>query len=122
VHVLEDHLGVAAAVLVAEDVRAAAEGTPGVAFGTAIIDCWRWAAAVGSVLPMTMKTWQRSFRAPELNHFLPLRTYSSPRRSMRRPMLLASEEPTSGSVMQKAERISPSSSGASQSRFTASDP
>ena len=37
-------------------------------------------------------------------------------------MLVASEEATSGSVIEKAERISPSSSGASQSRFTVSDP
>ena len=41
---------------------------------------------------------------------------------MRRPMLVASEEATSGSVIEKAERISPSSSGASQSRFTVSEP
>ena len=91
-------------------------------FGTTIIDCWRWRDALGSVLPITISTLQRSARAPELNHFVPLSTYSSPSRSMRRPMLVASEEATSGSVIEKAERISPSSSGASQSRFTVSDP
>ena len=41
---------------------------------------------------------------------------------MRRPMLVASDEATAGSVIEKAERISPSSSGASQSRLTFSDP
>ena len=71
---------------------------------------------------MTMKTLQRSARAPEVNHFLPLSTYSSPSRSMRRPMLVASDEATSGSVIENAERISPSSSGASQSRLTFSEP
>jgi hypothetical protein len=34
-------------------------------------------------------------------------TYSSPWRSMRVQMLVASDEATSGSVMAKAERISP---------------
>ena len=57
-----------------------------------------------------------------MNHFLPLSTYSSPSRSMRRPMLVASDEATSGSVIENAERISPSSSGASQSRLTFSEP
>ena len=37
-------------------------------------------------------------------------------------MLVASDEATSGSVMQKAERISPASSGSSQSCFCASVP
>jgi hypothetical protein len=37
-------------------------------------------------------------------------------------MLVASEEAESGSVMEKAERISPSSSGASHLSLMASDP
>src|SRR5690606_20716461 len=49
----------------------------------------------------------------EMNHLRPVITYSSPSRSMRVPMLRASEEATSGSVMAKAERISPSSNGCS---------
>ena len=71
---------------------------------------------------MTMSTLQRGRSAPDENHFVPLRTYSSPSRSMRRPMFVASDEATSGSVIENAERISPSSSGASQSRLTFSDP
>ena len=53
---------------------------------------------------------------------MPLRTYSSPSRSMRSPMLVASDDATWGSVIENAERISPSSSGASQSRLTVSEP
>src|SRR5581483_4044962 len=41
---------------------------------------------------------------------------------MRVEMFVASEEATSGSVIEKAERISPSSSGSSQSRFCCSVP
>ena len=79
--------------------------------GTTIIDCCRWRGAFGLVLPITMSTLQRDRSAPEENHFLPLRTYSSPSRSMRRLMFVASDEATSGSVIENAERISPSSSG-----------
>ncbi len=45
----------------------------------------------------------------------PLITYSSPSRRIDSWMLVASEEATSGSVMAKAERILPSSSGTSHS-------
>jgi hypothetical protein len=41
---------------------------------------------------------------------------------MRLSMLVASEEATRGSVMAKQERIFPSSSGSSHSRFCASVP
>ena len=69
-----------------------------------------------------MSTRQRARSAPDENHLRPLRTYSSPSRVMRRPMLVASDEATSGSVIEKAERISPSSNGASHSRLTVSEP
>ena len=49
-------------------------------------------------------------------------TYSSPSRSIRVPMLVASDEATSGSVIAKADRISPSSSGVSHSSFCAGEP
>ena len=49
-----------------------------------------------------------------MNHLRPLSTYSSPWRSMRSWMLVASDDATAGSVMAKHERISPSSSGCSQ--------
>ena len=89
---------------------------------TAIIDCCRWRGASGFVLPITMSSLQRGRIAPDENHFVPLSTYSSPSRSMRSPMLVASDDATWGSVIENAERISPSSSGASQSRLTVSDP
>ena len=96
--------------------------TPFASFGTTIIDCCRCRAALGSVLPMTMSTLQRGRNPPDENHFVPLRTYSLPSRSMRSPMFVASDDAESGSVIENADRISPSSSGASQSRFTVSDP
>ena len=95
---------------------------PGDSLATAIIDCCRWRGASGFVLPITMSTLQRGRMAPDENHLVPLRTYSSPSRSMRRPMLVASEDATSGSVIENAERISPSSSGDNQSRLTVSEP
>src|ERR1019366_8477413 len=71
---------------------------------------------------MTMKTLHRSERAPELNHLRPLSTYSSPSRSMVSAMLVASDDAESGSVMQKALRISPASSGTSHCDLISSDP
>ena len=57
---------------------------------------------------------QSGWPMPELHHFRPLRTMSSPSTTAVAAMFVASEEATSGSVMQNAERISPRSSGASQ--------
>ena len=65
---------------------------------------------------------QRSRSAPDAHHLRPLSTYSSPSRSIRSSMLVASELATSGSVITKAERISPSSSGRSQRSFCSGDP
>ena len=96
--------------------------TPGVSRGTSTIDCWRCFEASGSVLPMTMKTAQRGSAAPEAHHFLPLITYSSPSRRIEVVMLVASEDATSGSVIANAERISPASSGTSQSCFCSAVP
>ena len=59
-HVLVDHLRVAAPIGVPEDVRVRASDTPGVSLGTTIIDCWRCWGPSGSVLPMTMRTLHRS--------------------------------------------------------------
>jgi len=83
--------------------------------GTSTIDCCRWVAASGSVLPITMNTAQRSSAVPEIHHFLPVITYSSPSRRIEVCTLVASEEATSGSVMANADRIRPSSSGSSHS-------
>ena len=87
--------------------------TPGVSRGTRIIDCCRCRSAPGSVLPITMRILQAGSIAPDDHHFRPLITYLSPSRSILVAMLVASDEATSGSVMQNAERISPSSSGRS---------
>nr|CRL79649.1 hypothetical protein CPGR_02844 [Mycolicibacter nonchromogenicus] len=47
--------------------------TPGASMGTTIIDCWRWVAVFGSVLPITIITLQFWCKALEANHFRPLR-------------------------------------------------
>ena len=60
---------------------------------------------------MTIRTLQFWCKALEANHLRPFSTYSSPSRSIRSWMLVASELATSGSVIAKAERISPSRSG-----------
>ena len=83
--------------------------------GTRIIDCWRCRAADGSVLPITMKTFALGFIAPVIHHLRPLTTYSSPSRSMRVAMWVASEEGTSGSVIANEDRTRPSSKGSSHS-------
>ena len=62
---------------------------------------------------MTMATLQRLLAAPEIHHFRPLTTYWPLFRSILVWMLVASELATSGSVMAKQERISPSSRGLS---------
>jgi hypothetical protein len=52
----------------------------------------------------------------------PVITYSSPSRRISVRMLVASDEATSGSVIAKAERISPASSGLSQRAVCAGVP
>jgi hypothetical protein len=69
-----------------------------------------------------MNTAQRGSAAPEIHHLWPLMTYSLPCRSMRVAMLVASDEATSGSVIAKAERIWPSSSGLSQRALISAEP
>jgi hypothetical protein len=94
-----------------------------VSIGTSTIDCWLWRLGLsGSVLPMKMRILQRGSGAPEVHHLRPLMMYSSPLRSMRASMLVASDEATAGSVMAKPERILPSSSGTSHSCWWAGVP
>ena len=94
--------------------------TPGVSIGTITIE-WRWwRSACGSVTPMKMRNLQRGSPAPLVHHFWPLMTISSPSTSQVAFMLVASLDATAGSVMAKPERISPSSSGASQRSFCSS--
>ena len=57
---------------------------------------------------------QRGSAAPVMNHLRASITYSSPSRRIEPAMFVASLEATSGSVIAKHERISPSSSGTSQ--------
>ena len=51
---------------------------------------------------------------PDVHHFLPFITYSSPSLTMLDSIFVASDEATAGSVIANAERISPSKSGLSQ--------
>ena len=71
----------------------------------------------GSVLPIRIATLQRGSPAPLDHHLRPLITYSPPSRSMLQRMFVASDEATSGSVIRKADRISPSISGRSHASF-----
>src|ERR1700735_1714960 len=96
--------------------------TPDVSSGTRIIDCCLCADAEGSLLPMNIAILHRGSPAPEDHHFRPLITYSSPSRTMHDAMLVASEDATSGSVMQKQDRISPANNGFSHFSFWASVP
>ena len=61
-----------------------------------------------------MKISHCGFIAPVIHHLRPLRTYSSPSRTIEVSMLVASDDATSGSVIANAERMLPSSSGVSQ--------
>ena len=60
--------------------------------------------------------------APEVHHFSPLITYSSPSSTAVAAMLVASDEATPGSVMPKADLISPFNKGVSHSSFWVSLP
>src|SRR6185312_2496937 len=55
--------------------------TPVVSTGTSTIVCCRYGAASGSVLPIVISSRQRGSSAPEVHHFRPVITYSSPSRS-----------------------------------------
>ena len=79
--------------------------------------CRRWRSASGSETPITISSSQRGDIAPEDHHLRPLITYSSPSRSMLVEMFVASDEATSGSVIENAERIRPSSSGFEPTRL-----
>ena len=64
---------------------------------------------------MNMITLHLGSPAPEVHHFSPLITYSSPSKTAVAAMLVASEEATPGSVIPKADLISPASKGLSHS-------
>ena len=79
--------------------------------GTRIIDARPYGWASGSVTHMTIAT--EAPTAPEVNHLWPLITHSPSVSSARVRSVVGSEPATSGSVIEKQERISPSSSGSS---------
>jgi hypothetical protein len=93
-----------------------------VSIGTRIWLCCLWIGPSVEVLPITIMIRQFGCIAFVVHHLRPFSTYSSPSRSIRSWMLVASELATSGSVIANAERISPSSSGRSQRSFCASLP
>ena len=82
--------------------------------GTRIIDCCLCFSAVGSVFPIKMRILHRLSKIPEVHHFLPFMTYSSPSLTMLDSIFVASEEATAGSVIAKADRISPFNRGVNQ--------
>ena len=61
--------------------------------------------------------WIPGSAAPVIHHLRPVMTRSSPSRSILVAMFVASDDATSGSVIAKHERISPSSNGSSHRRF-----
>ena len=73
------------------------------------------AAASGSVTAITIPNAAPS--APLENHLCPSITHSSPSRAARVRRLVGSDPETSGSVIEKNERISPATSGRSQRSF-----
>mmetsp|Transcript_95895 Transcript_95895/g.205740 ORF Transcript_95895/g.205740 Transcript_95895/m.205740 type:complete len:266 (-) Transcript_95895:256-1053(-) len=96
--------------------------TPGASRGTRIMDCWECNGPVKLVLPKRTKILHSGRMAPLIHHLCPLITYESPSGSIRQETLVASLEATPGSVMAKAERISPLSNGSNHSFFCSALP
>lgn len=64
---------------------------------------------------MKISSRQSGCPIPVLHHLRPLTTTSSPSRTAVACMVVASDDATSGSVIQNADRIRPSSNGSSHS-------
>mmetsp|Transcript_11067 Transcript_11067/g.35073 ORF Transcript_11067/g.35073 Transcript_11067/m.35073 type:complete len:277 (-) Transcript_11067:199-1029(-) len=96
--------------------------TPGASRGTRIMDCCSCNGPVKLVLPSSTKILHSGRMAPEIHHLCPLTTYSSPSGSILVEMFVASEDATPGSVIAKAERISPFSKGSSHCFFCSGEP
>ena len=60
--------------------------------------------------------------APDVHHFSPLITYSSPSRTAEDAIFVASDEATPGSVIPNAERISPFNNGLRYISLCSSEP
>ena len=83
--------------------------TPGVSTGTMIMDDPEYGCTSGLVTAMTIR---KSATEPLLvNHLWPLITHSSPSRTADVDRRVGSDPAVLGSVMEKAERRSPSSNG-----------
>lgn len=97
--------------------------TPGCPAGTITTDCWRYGfGSLGFDFPITRYSLHLGSPAPELHHFEPFSTYSLPSRRISRSMFFASALARIRSVITKALRISPFSSGISHCCFCASLP
>ena len=93
---------------------------PGVSIGTRIMLARRNGPASGSVTTMTIA--KSAPIAPDVYHLCPFMTHSSPSSSARVCSVVGSEPETSGSVIEKQLRVSPSSSGARKRSRCASVP
>ena len=93
--------------------------SPGVPFGTMIIDMPSYGETSGSVTSITIR---KSALDPfDVNHLWPLMTHSSPSRTVRVQINVGSA-PAPGSVIENALRISPARSGFSHRSFCSSVP
>src|SRR2546430_16302856 len=86
--------------------------SPGASAGTMIIDARSYASADGSVTTIAIK--KSAIMPFEVNHLWPLITHSSPFSSAVVFNRVGSEPAVSGSVIENADRILPSSSGGHQ--------
>src|SRR5215216_2333492 len=94
--------------------------TPGVSVGTTLIEKdWYGLSSVSPVLTMTSR--KSDTEAFDENHLWPLMTHSSPSRTA---LVVSSvgSAPAPGSVIEKQERILPSSNGCIQRSFWSSVP
>ena len=94
--------------------------TPGVSAGTTNIEARCDGRAPGSVTAITIR--KSAIDPFEENHLRPLSSQSSPSRTARVASCVGSEPGVSGSVMLKALRRSPASSGCSQRSFCSGVP
>ena len=82
---------------------------PGASAGTMIIDARSYGPASGSVTTIAIR--KSAIMPLDVNHLWPLITHSSPLSTAVVDINVGSEPALSGSVIENAERILPSSSG-----------
>src|SRR5207244_12005389 len=93
---------------------------PGASAGTMIIDARSYESADDSVTTIAIK--KSAIMPFDVNHLWPLITHSSPFSSAVVFNRVGSEPAVSGSVIENADRILPSSSGCNQRVFCSSVP